>query len=672
MSSLDIFAITQELQEITGYRLDNLYRDSSGRFFLFKLKGKGKFKNPFLLIEPGIRIHISEYKYSVPERPDDKILAIRGHLKGTIVKSIKQVDFDRLVDVELIGKQNYHLFIELFGSKPNFVVVGGGNRVIFASWYRKMRHRNILPGKEFELPPSRGKSILSVSVDELKEIVKSSENEKEEIVRILARKVGGGGSLMEEILARAIIPKNKICSEVGEHDLIKICNMGNEIIHELKELKPSISLNDEDFPIDFHPIEFKSNPYKIKKFDSFSGALDFFYSHDAPVISPGLSRYQRKKKQLEKVLLAQQNTLEKYKEQQELYKKIGDAIYLQYNHINEILKTILSARKKNVSWEEIEKKLKTAKQNTIISAQMLDKINPQQGTVHLDLDLKVIEVDFRKSATEIANDYYEKAKKASRKITPAEEAIHVTREKLASLKQDIEEQTVSDAITLKRRKRSWFEKYHWSFSENKFLIIGGKDVSTNEEIAKKRMKKDDLFFHAEVQGAPYTILVRNSSEENISNEDIDLAAMLAASFSSAWKAGYGAIDVYYVSAENVSFSAPSGEYIPKGGIMVRGTRNYLRGVQLNLAIGFQEDEYNVKVIYGSEKQISKYSPLLIIIKPGNVSKGKIAKQIQNIFLKKAESSKQKAKLKALDLNEIVQAIPHNSVISDVIKPDQRL
>ena len=224
MSSLDIFAITQELQEITGYRLDNLYRDISGRFFLFKLKGKGKFKNPFLLIEPGIRIHISEYKYSVPERPDDKILAIRGHLKGTIVKSIKQVDFDRLVDVELIGKQNYHLFIELFGSKPNFVVVGGGNRVIFASWYRKMRHRNILPGKEFELPPSRGKSILSVSVDELKEIVKSSENEKEEIVRILARKVGGGGSLMEEILARAIIPKNTICSEVEEYDLIKICD----------------------------------------------------------------------------------------------------------------------------------------------------------------------------------------------------------------------------------------------------------------------------------------------------------------------------------------------------------------------------------------------------------------------------------------------------------------
>ena len=47
------------------------------------------------------------------------------------------------------------------------------------------------------------------------------------------------------------------------------------------------------------------------------------------------------------------------------------------------------------------------------------------------------------------------------------------------------------------------------------------------------MKKDDLFFHAEVQGAPYTVLIRDNSEKELSTEDIDLAATLAASFSSA-------------------------------------------------------------------------------------------------------------------------------------------
>ena len=671
MSSLDIFAITQELQDLIGYKVDNLYRDDSGRFLLFKLKGKGKLKNPFLLIEPGIRVHISELKYSVPERPDEKIKAIRGHLKGTLVNSIKQVDFDRLIDIELIGNQNYHLYIELFGSKPNFVLVGDENRVIFASWYRKMRHRDVLPGKEFELPPSRGKSILKISVDELREVVLAPENEKEEIVRVLARKIGGGGPLMEEILARAIIPKNKICSEIGEQNLSKIVEIGREIKRELDELKPSISLNSEEQPLDFHPIEFKSNPHKIKKFKSFSGALDYFYSHDAPVISPGLNRYQQKKNQLDKILSVQQDTLEKYKKQQDGYKKIGDAIYLQYSNIDEILQTLLRARKKNISWKEITHQLTKVKQKDPTLAQLLGKINSSKGTIQINLDVKTIEVDFRKTATEIANVYYEKAKKASRKIKPAEEAILVTQEKIGTLKQDIEEQTISDAITLKRRKRSWFEKYHWTISENNFLIIGGTDISSNDEVAKKRMKRDDLFFHADVQGAPYTILVKDSSKEKVTEEDINLAATLAASFSSAWKAGYGAIDVYYVPAENVSFSAPSGEYIPKGGVMVRGTRNYIRGVQLSLAIGYEEYEHNVRVIYGSEKQIKKYSPLVIIIKPGSVSKGKIAKQIQNIFIKKSISTEQKAKIKSLDLNEIVRAIPHDSTIADLIEPSRK-
>jgi hypothetical protein len=179
------------------------------------------------------------------------------------------------------------------------------------------------------------------------------------------------------------------------------------------------------------------------------------------------------------------------------------------------------------------------------------------------------------------------------------------------------------------------------------------------------MGNEDIFFHAEVQGAPYTILVRDSSEKKVSEDDIQLAAKLAAVYSSGWKAGYGALDVYYVDAESVGFSAPSGEYIPRGGIMVRGTRNYLRGVEMMIAVGFIEEEFNTTVIYGSLESVRLQSPVVISLKPGSISKGKIAKQILNIFLKKATTPNQKAKIKALDLNEIVQAIPHDSKIVDV-------
>ncbi|PWI48441.1 hypothetical protein CEE45_06830 [Candidatus Heimdallarchaeota archaeon B3_Heim] len=665
MSSLDIFAIINELQGIIGYRVDNVYRDSSDRFFLLKLKGMGPYKTPFLLIEPGTRIHISEFKYDVPERPEDKILALRAHLKGAIVKNIKQIDFDRLVEFEFLGKQTYKVIVELFGTKPNFVVVGDENKVIFASWYRKMRHRDVLPGKEFTLPPSRGQPILSMPADEIKKILSSSNNTEEEIVRVLARNTGGGGILMEEILARAIIPKTKMCSTITEEDIEKIISVIQEITQELDELEPSVSIDSQERPIAFQPISFKSNPYQIKEFESFSSALDFFYSHESPVISPGLNNYQRKREQHEKVLHSQQEILNHHKQKQILYKKIGDAIYLHLSDIDELLSTIMNARKKNVTWEEIIGKLEQAKENNISSARIFEGITPKRGTIRINLSFDIIEVDFRQNATEIASNYYKRSKKAGRKVIPAENAILETKSKIDSLNENIDEQTVADTITLKRRKRNWYEKYHWTFSSNGFLIIGGKDISTNDEIAKRRMKKDDFFFHAEVQGAPYTVIIRESSDKEISEEELHLAARMAASFSSAWKAGYAAIDVYYVLGENVGFSAPSGEYIPKGGIMVRGKRSYVRGTVLELAIGYQESEFNIKVIYGSPEQVSKHSPIVVMIKPGNETKGKIAKQIQKIFLKKVTTAEQKAKLKALDLNEIVQAVPHNSTIFNV-------
>jgi len=665
MSNIDIFAIIKDLQGLIGYRVDNLYLDISDRFFLFKLKGKGIFRNPFLLIEPGLRIHITEFKHAVPERPSDKMLALRGHLKGTILENIKQVDFDRIVELELSGKHQYRVYIELFGNRPNFVVVGDGNKVIYASWYKKMRHRDILPGKEFNLPPSRGKSILEAHTTDLENAISLTENQDEQIVKVLARNFGGGGALIEELLVRAVIPKEKICSGIQGKDLEIIASVAKEITLELEELVPNVSLDSKETPINFQPIMFKSNPDKVRKFETFSSALDFFYASDSPVSSPGLSRFQQKKTQLEKVMKAQEETLQKYEIQQKQYKEIGDKIYLQFDIISELLSTILNARKKNVNWDEIEEKFNQAKKQGISSVKIFRGINQKQGTVSLELDSDVIDVNFRLSTTEIAKYYYEKAKKAGRKLIPAVEAIKETRQKIDALSQDISEQALSDTITLKRRKRKWFEKYHWTITSNGFLIIGGKDIRSNDEIAKKRLQKNDLFFHADVQGAPYTILVRESSDLEITDEEIKVAAQLAASYSSAWKAGYGAIDVYYVPGENVGFTAPSGEYIPKGGIIVRGTRNYLRGTELKLAIGFEEDEYNVKVVYGTEKQITQISPIVVLIVPGNTSKGKIAKQIQKAFLKRARNPEQKAKLKALDFNEIVQAIPHDSSIKDV-------
>jgi len=665
MSSLDIYAISKELQSLIGYSVDNIYRDKTDSFYLFKFKGKGIWKNPFLLIEPGIRIHLTEMKHPTPKRPSDKILAIRQHLKGAELVGISQIDFDRLVEIILRGKQEYRLYIEIFGNRPNFIIVGDHNRVISALWYKKMRHRDILPGKEFELPPTRGKSVLNMSYEEIKQVIKAEDIENETIVRTLAQKTGGGGPLMEEILARSNIIKTKKTQEIRDEEVSKILQSIKEIKKDLENPKPSIILDSDDTPLSFQPINLKSITGKTIDFDHFSSALDYYYSNITKEKSLDLKQHDRKMKKLLKVLEAQKKAIIDFETKKEKYKKVGDSIYLHLIEIEELLTTIVTARRKNISWSDIQTKLIQAKELGVPSAKIYETLIPERSSIRLALETETIEVDFRKSATEIANEYYERAKKASSKVLPAKEALLETEKKINLLEKDISEQQFNESFTLKRRKRKWYEKYHWTQTLNGFLIIGGKDIQSNEEIVKRRMQNNDLFFHAELRGAPYTILIRDSSSKNITNADIFSAALLAATFSSGWKAGYGAVDVYYVPAEKANFTAPSGEYIPKGGIMIQGTRTYLRGVNLALTIGVQVGESDAMVIYGSEEDIKEFSPIYIIIRPGSESKGKIAKKIQKILVEKTKSPEDKAKIRGIDLNDFVRAIPNDSIITEV-------
>lgn len=665
MSSLDVYAISKELQDLIGYRVGNIYRDITDTFYLFKFKGKGVFKDPFLLIEPGIRIHLTEVKHQVPKSPSDKILAIRQHLKGAEVLGIQQIDFDRLVEIILRGKQEYRIYIEIFGNRPNFIVVGDQNRVISALWYKKMRHRDVLPGKEFQLPPSRGKSILNVSYEDIFQIIKAKDVENEDIVRTLAQKTGGGGLIMEEILARSNIVKNKRNQEISAEDIDQILRSIKEIKKDMESPKPAIVLDSDETPLSFQSIEFKSITGKTIDYDRFSLALDFYYSNLTPKQSHDLKQHNREQKRLLKVLEAQKRAIIDFETKKKKYKELGDKIYLHMTEIEELLTTIVSARRKNISWLEIQTKLIQVKNQGLPSARIFEEIIPERGFIRLSLETEIVEVDFRKSVTEIANEFYERAKKATRKILPAKEAVFETEKRISLLEKDISEKQLVESFSIKRRKRKWYEKYHWTKTLNGFLIIGGKDIQSNEGIVKRRMKKDDLFFHAELRGAPYTILIRDSSNKNMIEKDLASAALLAATFSSGWKAGYGAVDVYHVPAEAASFTAPSGEFIPKGGIMIRGTRTYIRGVKMAIAIGVKIEEFNAMVIYGSEEDIEPHSPISIIVKPGSISKGKIAKQIQNILVEKTENPEDKAKIRGIDLNEFVQAIPHDSKITEV-------
>lgn len=227
-----------------------------------------------------------------------------------------------------------------------------------------------------------------------------------------------------------------------------------------------------------------------------------------------------------------------------------------------------------------------------------------------------IVIDGTKSIHENAAEYYEKGKKVRKKIKGLEKAIEETKKELE--KAEKEEGKKREKIEKRRKEKKWYEKFHWFYTSSGKLCIGGKDASQNDLIFKKYMEDNDLFFHADITGGSVVVLKEGVEADE---EEREACAQFAASFSRAWKQGYSTIDVYSLKKEQLSKHS-HGEFIGKGGIAMKGEREWFRNSSLRLRIGIGEN--GLEIIPDLSKRKLKNEKILI---PGKEKKEKIAKML---------------------------------------------
>lgn len=206
-----------------------------------------------------------------------------------------------------------------------------------------------------------------------------------------------------------------------------------------------------------------------------------------------------------------------------------------------------------------------------------------------------LELDLTKSIEQNAEVYFEKAKKARRKIEGTEKAIADSRKKLEKLDKEEEKRSVKEEeekekeLKKKARKQEWYEKFRWFFSSEGFLVIGGRDATSNEIVIKKHTDKEDIVFHTDMSGSPFFVVKTNSQPgKEITEKTLHEVADATCMYSRAWKLGMSTTDVFWVKPDQVSKTAQPGEYLPRGAFMIRGKTNYLRP-RMTLAIGILED-----------------------------------------------------------------------------------
>lgn len=654
MSNVDVAAVVDELQEkLVGGFVGKSYQLSPDRVVIsFQSPGSGKLD---LLLEAGRRIHLTEKPREAPKMPPQFPTMLRSRLSGGRVAAVRQHGFDRMAEIEIErGDDRYVLIAEIF-PKGNVLLLDAGGRIVLPLRPLAFRDRKLLAGETYQYREDQ-LDPRTVSRNDLAFILASSDSE---LVRTLVRGLNMGGTYAEEVCLRAGINKTEPAHALAGEEIDRLHRALGEVFG-LVEAYPHIVADGERI-VDVVPAPLAVyDGLERREFGSFSEALDEFFSSeeaDAEEAKPKTALERRRE--------MQERSIQEFREREQELARLGEKIYERYGEVEAVLAGISKGFDRGFTYSEILAKIKTSGLPIAEKILSLD----YQGELRLRLDDPgdggvggggtvgevgrkgeaigaVLELNANLTVPQNAQRYYDRAKEQAKKREGAEKALEETIRLMA--RKDGHEKAKTRAV-FRRRKPKWYERFRWFYSSDGFLVIGGRDASSNEEIYAKYLEKRDLALHTDAPGAPLTVI--KTLGEAVPESTLEEAASFAVSYSSLWKAGLFAGDCYLVGAEQVTKTPEPGEFLKKGAFVVRGERRYYRDVPLGLALGIAEDQ----LIGGPVSAVKPRADPTVEVEPGELSAEDLAKRIYRSF---AEKEDDRRRLKAIaSVDQIVSFLP---------------
>lgn len=608
MNIIDVYAWTKIYGKILeNCLIDNIY--STETYWLFKIRCMNIGKT-FLKIEPGKRIHLS--RVEPPSKGIDKLVSfLRKHIRGGRIKGVELPGWERIIYIHVTSRnRSYILVVELI-PRGFLVLLDDSNRILYADRFAELRDRAIKRGLEYKLPPGRTE-LPKLSKEELVEKL----SQGRDLVRGIVKGWGLPGYVAEEILYRAglLEKKKEKPSMLTKDEANKLITILHELLAESIMNKGYI-VRQNNVPVLFTPYRPKlyEEVYvgEIEEFKDFNEAIDAYFAHveKSLAIERSLSKIRGEIEKLRKSIEEQQRIIDKYREELDKLEKYMEKLTQNFALVDETIKCAQKTRKTH-GWEKIP--------------QMCGEVvsyRKDKGIIIVNVGDHPIEVN-------IKQDVWGNIRTYNMRIGELKKKIKRALDKLEELKKNIEEkekETIKLETRVSRgiRPKLWFEKYHWLITSEGFLVIAGRDAGQNETIVRKYLSPNDIFLHADIHGAPATVIKTEGRQPSI--KSIEEAAVLAACYSKAWKEGFGAVDVFWVKGEQVSKRPPSGEYLAKGAFMIYGKKNYLK-IELKIALGVEEicdPVYGVyqRIIVGPEELVAERSLAYVVLVPGDL-KGK--------------------------------------------------
>ena len=284
-------------------------------------------------------------------------------------------------------------------------------------------------------------------------------------------------------------------------------------------------------------------------------------------------------------------------------KEIGDK-YDNFNNILEAMEALWKSRQDSKNNIKVGKKEKKNKKKFSIE----DNINNQISGFNNKINKKLEEVEKLESVDYNEIDYkkleeiHNNRKLMVKKMENAELALEEKQK--SKLKEDRKPKVEKTKLL----NNQWYQKYHWWYTKNNFLVVGGRNATDNEKLVKTYLGDNDLYFHSEDPGSGSFILFTENNTPDFS--DIDETAEGVLALSTYWGLSSSG-DVFYVKGSQVTKTAPSGEYVGKGSFMTYGKKEIIKinGITLGYCI------YDNKLMLAPFRIISRINGKNVKLKP---------------------------------------------------------
>ena len=582
-------------------------------------------------------IWITSKKYKQME--DNQLLSILGReIERAKINSVSQPGSERIFFLHFINKDNKErkLVIEIFG-KGNIILCDESMKILWILNPVEVRHRILKTGLEYVLPPNRGEDVFQITLEGMKKS-RQTQPENTDLVRWLSKCTSLPRKYVEEILLHSGI-STKYANNLSDNDV-------NDIYYKTKEItskvidetnhEPSIMVDKLGLAIDASPIVM-SGDSNAKKVESYMDGIDQVLSNE--IISIGRSL---KTEETDRKILELEHDLEEQN-------KAKTQVITRSQNLRRVAHELM-----NLSSMGIEDMNDSTVRNLLENND--SEIVKENGITYLNIENERIK--FESSIPKFSSLLFSRAKELERgaiNIDKASEELRLRVEKLQNQTQKIHEKIQFSKLESKQ----WYERYRWFVTSDGYLVIGGRDASSNSAIIRKYMTDNDIIFHAEIHGSPFFLVKNVNNQEKQDSGYVEEAAQATVSFSRAWKDGLSSGDAYWVFPNQVKKGAPTGQFLPKGSFVIEGKRNFCRGIELKLSIGLVQIEKKYSIVCGPLNAVRKRSLVFTSLLPGGTDSMNLAKKVKSEFVRAISEFDQSLAeyCKKISLDEFIRMLP---------------